>query len=235
MAAPLDGIRVIDYATPHGELAGRILADLGAEVIKVESPEGCDSRRLPPFDDDSGDSLFWAALGLGKRSVMLDLEHGGERSQLRRLLLEADVFIESGPPGALERYSLDYGTLGVLNPGLVYASITPYGQSGPQANDPAADLTLQAAGGLISMQGDHDRPPVPVGYPQAGFHGGAQAAADIVIALHERLRSGLGQHLDVSIQAAMVWTLMSATGYPPNEKDDPPGGGRHRSRFRRTR
>ena len=232
MAGPLDHVRVIDFATPRGELAGRILADLGAEVIKVEPPEGCAFRRLPPFADNdpkkTDDSLFWAALGLGKRSVVLDIEHGAQRAQLRRLLLEADVFIESGSPGELERYGLDYGTMGVLNPGLVYASITPYGQTGPQAGDPATDLTLEAAGGLLSMQGDHDRPPVPVGYPQAGFHAGAQAAADIIIALHERQRSGLGQQLDISMQAAIVWTLMNATGYPSNHDDDPPQGGSHR-------
>ncbi len=246
MTGPLNHIRVIDFATPRGEMAGRILADLGAEVIKVEPPQGVDSRRLPPFgprgpsrgpespsgdpetNAEPGDSLFWAALGLGKRSVVLDIDNGAQRAQLRRLLLEADVFIESGDPGQLESYGLDYSMIGVLNPSLIYVSITPYGQTGPQAGDPATDLTLEAAGGLLSMQGDHDRPPLPVGYPQAGFHAGAQAAADVVVALYERQRSGLGQQLDVSMQAAIVWTLMNATGYPPNHDDDPPQGGSHR-------
>ena len=239
MTGPLAHIRVIDFATPRGEMAGRILADLGAEVIKIEPPQGVDSRRLPPLAPrelpgdpethaDPDASLFWAALGLGKRSVVLDIDSGAQRDQLRRLLLEADVFIESGDPGHLESYGLDYGIIGVLNPSLIYVSITPYGQTGPQAGDPATDLTIEAAGGLLSMQGDHDRPPLPVGYPQAGFHAGAQAAADVVVALHERLRSGLGQQLDVSMQAAVVWTLMNATGYPPNHDDDPPQGGRHR-------
>ena len=226
---PLHGYRVVDLTTARGEMAGRLLADLGAEVIKVEPPAGCESRRLPPFaGDDLADSLFWASVALGKRSVVLDLESEVDRDQLLALIRTADVLIESFDPGTLAPLGLDYPTLSQLQPALIYTSITPFGQTGPEAGSPASELTVEAAGGLISMQGDPDRPPIPVGYPQAGFHAGAQAAADTTIALHERLRSGLGQHLDVSMQAAMVWTLMNATGYPPNHHDDPPVGGSHR-------
>jgi len=211
-------------------MAGRLLADLGADVIKVEPPGGCDSRRLPPFAaDDPTDSLFWASVALGKRSVILDLEDAAHRDQLLALIRTADVLLESSDPGTLEPLGLDYPALSQLHPALIYTSVTPFGQTGPEAGSPASELTVEAAGGLISMQGDADRPPIPVGYPQAGFHGGAQAAADTTIALHERLRSGRGQHLDVSMQAAMVWTLMNATGYPPNHHDDPPVGGSHRA------
>ena len=225
---PLDGIRVIDVTTARGEMAGRLLADLGAEVVKVESPGGCEARRLPPFDEDRGDSLFWAALGLGKQSVILDITAAHERDRMLALVAGGDVFLESSEPGTMAALGLGYEALASVNPALVYTSITPYGQTGPLAEAPATDLTIEAAGGLISLQGDYDRPPIPVGYPQAGFHASAQAAADTAIALHERLRSGLGQHLDVSMQAAMVWTLMNATGYPPNHDDDPPRGGVHR-------
>lgn len=225
---PLNGYRVLDLATLRGDLAGRILADLGAEVIKIEPPGGSDVRRLPPFDDANGDSLLWATVALGKRSLVLDLTSQDDRDALLRLAATADVWIESSDPGTMARLHLDYDTLSADHPGLVYASITPFGQSGPLAASPATDLTVEAAGGLVSLQGDNDRPPLPVGYPQASFHGGTQAAADIVIALHERLRSGLGQHLDVSMQAAIVWTLMNATGYPPLHQDDPPLGGRNR-------
>ena len=233
MHGPLHGIRVIDLATDRAELAGRVLADLGAEVIKVEPPGGAVARRLPPFaggrECDPDGSLYWAAVALGKRSVVLDPADTGDRARLRELVRTADVLIESFDPGTLDAIGLGYDELRGLNPALVQVSVTPYGQTGPAARVPATDLTLEAAGGLLGLQGDGDRPPVPVGYPQASFHAGAQAAADAVIALCERERSGCGQHLDVSMQTAMVWTLMNATGYPPNTGDDPPRTGARRA------
>ncbi len=232
-APPLSGIRVLDLTTARCEIAGRILVDLGAEVIKIEPPGGCEARRMPPFEDgreaEPDGSLYWAAYGAGKRSIVLDLETGAGREQLRALAAGADVLIESFAPGRLAALGLGYEDLRALNPALVYASITPFGQSGPDAQSPATDLTIEAAGGLLSLQGDGDRPPVPVGYPQAGLHGGAQAAADAVVALVERDRSGLGQHLDVSMQACMVWTMMDASGYPANEGGDKQGYGDDRA------
>ena len=236
-APPLTGIRVTDVTTTLGELAGRLLADLGAEVIKVEPPGGCAARHMPPFDErpeSAGGvpSLYWAATGLGKRSVVLDLEDRADRDQLLRLIDRSDVFIESFAPGHIASLGLGFAELAERNPRLVYASVSPFGQDGPKAHHPATDLTLEAAGGRLSMQGEGDRPPIPVGYPQASFHAAAQAAADIVVALRERMNSGLGQHLDVSAQAAMVWTLLSATGYPPNHGSDPPGMGANRGAAR---
>lgn len=225
---PLDGLRVIDLATTRAELAGRVLADLGAEVIKVEPPEGAEARTVGPFNA-AGESLYWAAVGLGKRSVVLDLERAQDRERLHELLASADILIESSDLGELERLGLDYDELASRYPGLIYTSISPYGGDGPWAERAASDLTVEAAGGLLGMQGDPDRPPVPVGYPQAAFHAGVQAAADIAVALNERETSGRGQHLDVSQQAAMVWTLMNATGYPPNTGDDPPMHGAARA------
>ncbi len=204
MKPPLDGIRVIDVTTRWGELAGKVLAELGAEVIKVEPSQGCESRHLGPFDGD--ESLYWACAGAGKKSVVAD--------DPTPFLAGSDVFIESGRCGDLSR---DF-------PGLIHASVTPFGTTGPLADAPAAEVTVEAAGGLVGLQGDPDRPPVPMGaMPQAAFHAGVQAAADIVVALYERERSGLGQHLDVSAQACVVWTLMNATGYPPNTGRNPPG------------
>ena len=202
-APPLAGIRVIDVTDRWGEMAGRVLADLGAEVFKVEPPDGCESRRIGPFDGK--DSLYWESLGAGKKSIVAD--------DPSPFLASADVFIESG-------YG---GDLGVEHPHLVHVSVTPFGTRGPLAAAPAAEVTVEAAGGLIGLQGDGDRPPVPMGaMPQAAFHAGAQATADVVIALCERERSGRGQHLDVSAQACVVWTLMNATGYPPNTGANPP-------------
>ncbi|MCY3568329.1 MAG: CoA transferase [Chloroflexi bacterium] len=220
----LQGVRVLDLATPRAEMTGRVLADMGADVIKVEPPAGADSRRLPPFSDsEPGRSLYWAQMGLGKRSVVIDLDSAPGRDEFRALLATADVLIESFDPGTMANLGLGYDDVKDELPDLIYVSVTPYGQDGPHADRPATDLTLESAGGLVGLQGDGDRPPVPVGLPQASIHAGVQAAADTSIALREREMSGLGQHLDVSMQAAVVWTLMNATGFPPNTGGDPPG------------
>ena len=180
------------------------MAELGAEVFKIEPPQGCEARRLGPFDGD--ESLYWACVGAGKKSVVAD--------DVTLFLGDADVFIETG-----RCRDLSGGF-----PGLIHVSVTPFGTTGPLADAPAAEVTVEAAGGLVGLQGDSDRPPVPMGaMPQAAFHAGVQAAADIVVALYEREQSGLGQHLDVSAQACVVWTLMNATGYPPNTGRNPPG------------
>ena len=220
----LQGVRVLDLAGPRAEMAGRVLSDMGAEVIKIEPPGGVASRRLPPFSESEPDrSLYWAVMGFGKRSVVLDLNDDQGRADLHALLATADVLIETGDPGGMAALGLGYEDLKDRYPALIYVSVTPYGSDGPWAERPAADLTIEAAGGLVGLQGQGDRPPLPVGFPQAAIHAGVQAAADTAIALRERERSGLGQHLDVSQQAAIVWTLMNATGFPPNTGDDPPG------------
>lgn len=226
---PLAGIRVIDIASPLGELAGRLLAEMGAEVIKVEPPQGAAARKMGPFDSKNGDSLYWATVGMGKRSVMLDVSLPYGRERFLELVRSADVLVESFAPGYMASIGLGYEALRAQNRALIYASVTAFGQDGPEASSPATDLTLEAAGGLLGLQGDGDRPPVPVGYPQASFHAGAQAAADITFALCERERSGLGQYLDVSAQAAVVWTLMNATGYPANTGGNPPGTSENRT------
>jgi crotonobetainyl-CoA:carnitine CoA-transferase CaiB-like acyl-CoA transferase len=235
MPAPraLDGIRVLDLATPAAESAGRVFADLGAEVIKIEPPGGCESRRTPPFahgkEGDPEGSLYWRAYGLGKKSVVLDLELEGDRARFLELARSADVLIESFTPGTLDALGLGYEALRKENPALLYVSVTPFGQSGPEAASPASDLTLAAAGGLLNMQGDRDRPPVPIGWPEASHHGAVQAAADAILALSWRRRSGLGQRLDSSMQAAVVWTLLFATGHSTLYGEDTPGWGEKRS------
>lgn len=222
-APPLAGLCVLDLATDRAELTGRVLADLGARVIKVEPPSGTPSRRRAPFANEDGESLYWTAVGSGKRSIVLDLDDRAGVESLRRLAGRSDVLIESFDPGWMASRGLGYEDLEPANPGLVYVSITPYGQDGPKSRWPATDLTAEAAGGLISLQGDGDRPPLPVGFPQAAFHAGTQAAADALVAVFERDRSGRGQHLDLSMQTAVIWTLMNATGFPPNVGSDPPG------------
>ena len=202
-AAPLHGIRVVDATGRWGELAGRTLAELGAEVFKFSAR---------PVDEEDP---YWACVRAGKTLVA--------SGDLSSCLQDADVLLESGR-------SADYGS---RFPHLVHVSITPFGIDGPLATAPAAEVTVEAAGGLVGLQGDGDRPPTPMGVmPQAAFHAGVQAAADAVIALCERERSGLGQHLDVSAQACIVWTLMNATGYPPNTGSNPPATSEFRGRPR---
>lgn len=231
-SGPLAGIRVLDLATPLAEATGRVLADLGAEVIKVEPNGGCEARFLAPFADgsegESDGSLFWRAFGLGKRSVVLDLDDECDRDRLLALVRGADIFIESSTPGTFDAMGLGYEDLRALNPTLLYASITPFGQTGPEAKSPASDLTLACAGGLVNLQGDRDRPPVPIGSPEASHHGAVQAAADLVLALYGRHRDGRGQHLDVSCQAALVWTLLYAEGFPVLMGENQPGAGADR-------
>lgn len=242
---PLSDIRVLDLATPLAEATGRVLADLGAEVIKVEPPGGCASRRTPPFGeptggaggkasaearaDDPESSLFWRAWGLGKYSVVLDLGVTHDRERLLALVRGADVLVESFTPGTLDALGLGHEDLERENPSLIYASVTPFGQLGPDAGGPATDLTLAAAGGLVNLQGDKDRPPLPLGHDEASCHGAVQAAADITLALYERHRSGRGQHLDTSMQAAVVWTLLFATGFSALLGTNQPTGGDDRA------
>ena len=230
---PLSGIRVVDLANHRGEFAGRVLADLGAEVIVVEPPGGSDSRRRPPFDREDR-SLYWQTMARGKQSVVVDFDNPHDIGRLKILLKTADVLIESSDPGTMAELELSYDDLKDDSPALVYVSISPWGQTGPNSERPATDLTIEAAGGLVGMQGDGDRPPIPVGFPQASLHAGVQAAADTINAIYARHTTGSGQHLDVSMQAAIVWTLMNATGYPSAMGIDPPGFGAARADPRPT-
>ena len=223
MSGALDGIRVLDLTTRSAEITGKTLADLGAEVIKVEPPGGCDARTTPPFATD-GRSLFWEALGLGKHSVVCDIDTRQGQDEVRALAAGADVLLESFAPGHMAERSLGPEDVAAVNPALVYVSVTPFGIGTPDEAAPMTDLTLSAAGGLLAMQGDHDRVPTPVGYPETSFLGAMQAAADAIMALCERDRSGLGQHLDTSIQAAVMWSLMSITSYGALGQDFPGRG-----------
>ncbi len=233
MSGPLTGIRVLDLATPLSEATGRVLADLGAEVIKVEPPGGCESRFAPPSiatrdGDRASDppdpeaSLFWQAFGLGKRSVVLDLECPDDRDRFRALVRGADILIESSTPGEMAEKDLGPENLLEINPMLLYVSVTPFGQTGPYARHPATDLTLAAAGGILNLQGDGDRVPIPVGVPETALLGAVQAAADVLMALYHRNRTGRGQHLDTSIQTAVLWSLLFVTDYAAVGQD-PPG------------
>jgi len=201
----LGHIRVLDLSDGGALICGQILADLGADVIQIEPPGGAAARRLGPYAGggaDSERSLFWWSYARGKRGLVLDLDSEAGRSELRALAKSADVLIESFAPGELARRGLGHDALAALNAALVVVSITPFGQDGPRANEAATDLTVLAAAGPLALTGDADRAPVRVAVPQAFLHAGAEAAVGALVALHERVGSGLGQHVDVSAQQA---------------------------------
>ena len=201
----LQHIRVLDLCDGEALLCGQILADLGADVILVEPPVGASARRRGPFAGGAPDPerslLFWA-YARGRRSLVVDRESEAGRRELRELARGADVLLESGAPGELARHGLGHAELAAENPGLVFVSITPFGQDGPRAHQPATDLTVLAAAGPLALTGDSDRAPVRVAVPQAFRHAAAEAAVGALVALEERRRSGLGQHVDVSAQQA---------------------------------
>jgi crotonobetainyl-CoA:carnitine CoA-transferase CaiB-like acyl-CoA transferase len=208
----LSPYRVLDLTTERGLLCGQMLGDLGADVIKVEPPGGAPARRLGPFyqDDPHLDgSLFWWAYNRNKRSITLDLRRHEGQVLLRRLIESAHFFLESDMPGVLAQYGLGYDDLAQINPGLVYVSITPFGQDGPKASYADSDLIVLAAGGPLVLNGDDDLPPVRVSVPQAYLHASAEAAVAALIAHHERQRSGCGQHVDVSAQQAVAQATLS--------------------------
>ena len=208
----LNRYRVLDLTTERGLLCAQILGDLGADVIKVEPPGGSPARRLGPFYQDRPDpdtSLVWWAYNRNKRSITLDITTDEGRDILRRLVKSAHFFIESDMPGTLAELGLGYPELAADNPGLIYVSITPFGQNGPKASYADSDLVILAAGGPLILTGDDDRPPVRVSVPQAYPHASAAAAAAAVIALYESLRSGQGQYIDISAQQAVAQATQS--------------------------
>jgi crotonobetainyl-CoA:carnitine CoA-transferase CaiB-like acyl-CoA transferase len=211
---PLGPYRVLDLADEKGALCGSILASMGADVIKVEPPEGCPIRSLPPFYRDTPDSegsLVWWALNTNKRSITLALDTEDGLAVFRQLVRSAHFLVESFVPGYLSSLGLGYEQIREINPAIVFVSITPYGQTGPHSRWNASDLNIQGMGGHMYLSGDADRSPVRVGVPAAYWHGGSEGAAAAMIAHHYRQRTGRGQHVDVSMQQCVIWTLLNTT------------------------
>jgi crotonobetainyl-CoA:carnitine CoA-transferase CaiB-like acyl-CoA transferase len=209
----LGSYRVLDLTDERGLSCGQILGDLGADVLQVEPPGGSPARRLGPFYEDRRHpdrSLFWWAYSRNKRSVTLDLEREEGRAILRTLASSADFLIESERPGVLASRGLGFEALAATNPRLIYVSITPFGQNGPKMSYADSDLVILAAGGPLLLTGDEDRPPVRLGaVPQGYLHACADAAVGALAAHHERQRSGLGQHVDVSAQQSVAMATQS--------------------------
>ena len=193
--------RVLDLSTERGLLCAQCLGDMGADVVKIEPPGGCDARKIAPFynDDPHPDrSLYWWAYNRNKRSTTLNLDCQEGQVILRQLVRRADFLIESFNPGHLAKRRLGFTDLSTVNPALIYVSITGFGQNGPKASYADSDLVIMAAGGPLILGGDADRAPVRLSVPQAYLHASADAAVAALAALHERCRSGLGQHIDVA-------------------------------------
>lgn len=219
----LNGRRVLDLTTERGFLCGQILGDLGADVIKVEPPGGSAARGLPPFfGDEPGRerSVYWWAYNRNKRGITLDLERAEGREIFRRLAAEADFLIESGNPGEMAARGAAYDDLSALNPALVYVSITPFGQDGPKASYADSDLIIMAAGGVLILCGDEDRPPIRMSVPQAYLHASADAAGAALIAFYERLNSGMGQQVDVAAQESVGLANQSTALAAPLKADE---------------
>ena len=203
MAAPLEGIRVIELARIlAGPWAGQTLADLGADVIKVEAPEGDDTRRWgPPFIDVGGETTaaYFHATNRGKRSIICDFRTAEGQEVVRRLVADSDVVIENFKVGGLEKYGLDYASLHKVNPRLVYCSITGFGQDGPYANRAGYDFIIQGMSGLMSVTGPSDGQPQKVGVAVTDVFTGVYAATAILAAIIQRERTGEGQHIDMAL------------------------------------
>src|SRR5262245_16468000 len=233
----LSPYRVLDLTDEGALICGQILGDLGADVILVEPPSGVKARSVGPFagsDPDVNESLDFWSLNRNKRSVTIDVDTPAGRESLLELVKTADVLVESNPPGRLERLALGYEVLAEVNPSLVMVSVTPFGQTGPKAGWAATDLTVTAASGALFITGDEDRPPVHVSIPQSYQNAGAEAAVGALIGLFARERDGLGQHIDVSAQTAMMMTTQFAV-LAPGLKDHAPervGGGMRLGRVR---
>jgi crotonobetainyl-CoA:carnitine CoA-transferase CaiB-like acyl-CoA transferase len=211
-SGPLPPYRVLDLTDEKGFMCGKILGDLGADVVKVEPPGGDKARNIGPFYHDIPDpekSLYWFALNSNKRGITLDIRSPDGSEIFKKLVKTAAFVVESFTPGYMSSLGLSYEGLSKINPRLIMTSITPFGQKGPKAKYKASELTCWASGGAMYIMGDRDRPPNLVSYPQAYALAGAEGAAASMIAHYYRQLSGEGQHVDVSIQQCVVWTLLN--------------------------
>jgi crotonobetainyl-CoA:carnitine CoA-transferase CaiB-like acyl-CoA transferase len=212
-ASILESFRVLDLTDEKGFLCGKILADLGADVIKVEKPGGDKSRNIGPFHQNIPHlekSLYWFAYNLNKRGITLNIEAKDGQEIFRRLVKTSDFVIESFPVGYMDELGLGYSALSKINPRIVITSITAFGQTGPYKNYKASDIVGMAMGGLMYITGTPEHPPVRISSPQAYLQAAAHAAAATMIAHYYRETTGEGQHVDVSMQQCVVWGLGNA-------------------------
>ena len=229
--APLAGLKVLELARVlAGPWAGQILADLGADVIKVESPEGDGTRAWgPPWVEREGpdgeirrEAAYYHAANRGKRSIVADFKNASDLERVRDLAKGADVLIENFKTGGLAKFGLDYTSLGALNERLVYCSITGFGQTGPRAHEAGYDFVIQGMSGFMSLTGEPAREPVKMGISISDLSTGVYAANGIQAALLQRHRTGRGQHIDISLLDCSVALLANQATYHFNTGKNPP-------------
>ncbi|MCY4474498.1 MAG: CoA transferase [Chloroflexi bacterium] len=230
LPTPLDGIKVLDCSQIlAGPYCSMLLADMGADVVKIEKPSGGDdTRRMgPPFLE--GESAAFLAMNRNKRSVVLDFKNADGVAAMRRMLADADVIIENYRAGVMGRLGLDYDAVRELNPGIIYCSISGFGRTGPYAERAGFDLIAQGMSGVMSFTGIPGSPPVKVGVPMADLNAGLYSAYGILSAYIHKLKSGEGQYLEVSImEAALAYTVWESASYFATGNVPPPLGSAHR-------
>ena len=225
MAAPLEGIKVVELARIlAGPWAGQLLADLGADVIKVESEKGDDTRAWgPPFIERENDisASYFHGCNRGKKSVTVDLSTSKGQDRIKELVKNSDILIENFKVGGLKKYGLDYENLNAINRGLIYCSITGFGQDGPYATRAGYDYIIQGMSGLMSITGEPGGRPLKTGVAVTDIFTGIYASTAILAALHQRIETGRGQHIDMSLLDSAVAILANqgmnylSTGSPP--------------------
>lgn len=229
--APLAGLKVLELARVlAGPWAGQILADLGADVIKVESPEG-DGTRLwgPPWVERTGpdgesrrEAAYYHACNRGKRSIVADFTDEADLQRVRDLAAQADVLIENFKTGGLDKFGLDYGALSAINDALVYCSITGFGQTGPRAHEAGYDFVVQGMSGFMSVTGEPNGVPVKMGVSISDLTTGVYSANGIQAALIQRARTGKGQQVDMALLDCSVALLANQATYQLMTGDNPP-------------
>jgi formyl-CoA transferase len=224
----LEGIRVLDVTqVMAGPFCAMQLCDMGADVIKVEPPDGDSTRRMAGAS--GADSPGFDAVNRGKRGIVLDLRAGAGQRAFRRLLRRADILIENYRPGVMRRFGLDYDAVSKDHPSLIYASISGYGQTGPDAPKGGFDLIAQGVSGLMSVTGEPGRPPVKVGVPLTDLGAGLFALSAVLAALHYRSRTGLGQYIDTSlVEAGIALSVWESAQYFADGVVPEPLGSAHR-------
>ena len=211
--APLKGLKVLELARIlAGPWIGQTLADLGAEVIKVESPAGDDTRKWgPPFvadaDGEQQDAAYFHSCNRGKKSVVIDFATAEGQTQIRKLASESDVLIENFKVGGLKKYGLDYASLSESNPHLIYCSVTGFGQTGPYAHRAGYDYIIQGMSGIMDLTGNPDGEPQKIGVAFADIFTGLYGVIAVQAALAQRAITGRGQHIDMSLLDSMVGVL----------------------------
>lgn len=228
MPGALDGVRVLDVTQVlAGPYCTMLLCDMGADVIKVEPPGGDSARRLGRTT--GSDSAGYNAVNRGKRGIVLDLRSSEGLEVFRRLAATADVIVENARPGVMKNFELDYASLSPLNPGLIYASISGYGRTGPDAYKGGFDLVAQGVSGIMSITGEPGRPPVKSGIPVTDLGAGLFALVGVLAALVSRTRTGRGQMVDTSLlEAGVALSVWEATEYFAGEGVPAPMGSAHR-------